>query len=116
MTNGEKFKTADERQSNFNKFCKQYERCHQCLLSHPGLLSHPARSGICRFKWLDLEYKEPREMKDIIRELRELSSTHPMPGALAIDDCISSIYGKPVRWYLGDLANEIESAWNRRVK
>jgi hypothetical protein len=111
MTNGEKFKTAEERQSNFNKFCKQYERCHHCPLGHQ------ARLGICRFKWLELEYEEPpREMKAIIKELRELSSTNPMPGALAIGDCISTIYGKPVRWYLADLADKIEAAWNRRVK
>jgi hypothetical protein len=110
ITNGEKFKTAVERQSNFNKFCKQYKRCHYCPLGNP------ARLGICRFKWLDLEYEKPsRGMEDIIRELRELSSINPMPGALAIDDCISTIYGKPVRWYLADLADEIEAAWNRRV-
>lgn len=111
MTNGEMFKTVEERQSNFNKFCKQYVECHHCPLYHL------ARLGSCRFKWLDLEYKKPpREMKDIIRELRELSSINPMTGSFAIGDCISSIYGKPVRWYLADLANEIEAAWNRRAK
>lgn len=111
MTNGEKFKTAEERQSNFNKFCKQYVGCHHCILGHP------ARLGICRFKWLDLEYERlPKTIEDIIRELRELSSINPMPGTLAIGDSISTIYGKPVRWYLADIADEIESAWNRRVK
>lgn len=52
MTNAEKFKTVEERQSKFNEFCKQYKRCHYCPLWHP------ARLGICRFKWLDLEDKE----------------------------------------------------------
>jgi hypothetical protein len=108
MTNGERFKSAEERQSNFNKFCKQYVKCHYCPLCYSA--------RFCRFKWLDLEYEEPpREMKAIIKELRELSSINPMPGALAIGDCISTIYGKPVRWYLADLADEIEAAWNRRA-
>lgn len=108
MTNGEKFKTAEERQSNFNKFCKQYGRCHHCPLGHSS------RLGVCRFKWLDLEYEKPsRGMEDIIRELRELSSINPMPRASAIGDYISTIYGKPVRWYLADIADEIEAAWNR---
>jgi hypothetical protein len=78
---------------------------------------HQTRLGICRFKWLDLKYEKPsREMEAIIKELRELSSINPMPGALAIGDCISTIYGKPIRRYLADLADEIEAAWNRRVR
>jgi hypothetical protein len=32
MTNGEMFKSAEERQSNYNKFCKQYVECHLCPL------------------------------------------------------------------------------------
>lgn len=106
MTNEEKFKTTAERARNFKLFCESRKHgCNECELEDCTL-------DECRFAWLALEYKEPpREMEDIIKELRELSSVSPMPGALAVGDCISTIYGKPIRWYLGDIANEIEAAW-----
>jgi hypothetical protein len=111
MTNGEKFKTAVDRAHKFKLFCEsQKHGCNDCELTG-------CAGDECRYAWLELEYKKPpREMEAIIKELRELSSVVSMPGALAIGDCISTIYGKPVRWYFGDLANDIEAAWNRRVK
>lgn len=111
MTNGEKFKTAVDRARQFKLFCEsQQHGCNDCELTD-------CAGNECRYAWLNLEYKKPpKEMKDIISELRELSFINPMPGALAIGDCISTIYGKPIRWYLKDLADEIEAAWNRRAK
>lgn len=110
MTNEEKFKAAVERARKFKLFCaSQKHGCNECELTD-------CAGDECRYAWLTLEYKKPpREMEDIIRELRELSSINLMPNALAIGDCISTIHGKPIRLYLGDLANEIEAAWNRRV-
>lgn len=115
MTNGEKFKTAKERMKGWREFCRTHydpsgKRCAECPLWESG-------AEECRFPWLELEYKKPpREMEAIIKELRDLSSIVPMPRAFVIDDCVHTIQGKPVRGYLGDLADEIEAAWNRREK
>lgn len=111
MTNGEKFKTAVERARNFKSFCEsQKHGCNECELTD-------CAGDECRYAWLTLEYKEPpRKMEDIIEELRELSSVSPMPGALAVGDRNSTIYGMPIRCYLGVIANEIEAAWNWRCK
>lgn len=54
MTNGEKFKTAEERSAAWNEYCRIHydvsgNRCSECPLW---------KLGECRFTWLDLEYKE----------------------------------------------------------
>lgn len=56
MTNGEKFKTAEERIVGWREYCKKYysldKRCSECPLW---------KSGECRFRWLDLESEEELE-------------------------------------------------------
>lgn len=50
MTNGEKFKTIEERVKQFKKFCNH--ACWECQLKE-------ARDTIrCPFNWLNLEYEE----------------------------------------------------------
>lgn len=54
MTNGEKYKTAEERSAAFRKFCSvilRRSRCAKCPLRNSS-------SDKCEFEWLDLEYKE----------------------------------------------------------
>jgi Lar family restriction alleviation protein len=51
MTNGEKYKTAEERTDGFRKFCRNFECCIDCPLYRPN------QSYACSFAWLDLEYK-----------------------------------------------------------
>lgn len=53
MTNGEKFKTADERYDEFGKFCKKRD-CEHCPCKAKIHGSVPK----CLLEWLDLEYKE----------------------------------------------------------
>jgi Lar family restriction alleviation protein len=51
MTNGEKFKTAEGRLEAFTKFCESFTKCDGCKISKC------TETGICKFAWLDLEYK-----------------------------------------------------------
>jgi Lar family restriction alleviation protein len=106
MTNGEKFKTAEERQSNFNKFCKQYERCHHCPLGHP------ARLGICRFHWLDLEYKEELLPCPFCGSEASINSgTEDHYVVCRNDDCAAAIIARSF-----SSPEEAIAAWNRRAK
>ena len=52
MTNGEKFKTAEERFAAFIKFCEGCPGCKKCELSKYSEV------GKCKFAWLELEYNE----------------------------------------------------------
>lgn len=106
MTNGEKFKTAEERQSNFHKFCTQYVRCHHCLLNHT------ARLGICRFKWLDLEYKEELKPCPFCGSEASINSgTEDHYVVCRNDDCAAALIARSFA-----SAEEAIAAWNRRVK
>lgn len=106
MTNGEKFKTAEERQSNFNKFCKQNVKCQHCLLAHS------ARLGICRFKWLDLECKEEFLPCPFCgSEARLISGLEDNYVICRNDDCAAAIVARSF-----SSAEEAIAAWNRRVK
>ena len=53
MTNGEKFKTTEERKAAWGEYCKKHysenKKCSEC-----PLWTH----GECRFHWLELEYME----------------------------------------------------------
>lgn len=58
MTNGEKFKTAEERNEAFRSFCTLSKRaCNACLLSE-----HSSNRIECAYTWLDLEAKEEKPM------------------------------------------------------
>jgi Lar family restriction alleviation protein len=58
MTNGEKFKTPDERANAFTHFCSsKLTGCNECELNRYKLLIE------CNYAWLDLEYKEEVELK-----------------------------------------------------
>jgi Lar family restriction alleviation protein len=54
MTNGEKFKTVDERYDEFKKFCKKRITCEHCPCNAKIHGAVPK----CLLEWLDLEYKE----------------------------------------------------------
>jgi len=59
MTNGERYKTAQERAEAFEKFCKRdYDdyNCESCKF-------HPCKTRIeCGFAWLDLEAEEEKPL------------------------------------------------------
>lgn len=106
MTNAEKFKTAEERQSNFNKFCKQYVRCLHCPLGHSS------RLGICRFKWLELEAKEELQPCPFCGgDASLLSGTEDHEVVCSNPDCAAAFVARSFA-----SAEEAISAWNRRVK
>lgn len=53
MTNGKKFKTAEERNAAWQEYCKKHysadKKCSECPLW---------KLGECRFTWLELKYEE----------------------------------------------------------
>lgn len=54
MTNEEKFKTPEERQNEFDKFCSTMKQCAQCDI----LKRNNTR---CILNWLAAEYKAPKQ-------------------------------------------------------
>jgi hypothetical protein len=55
MTNGEKFKTVEERGMAFNVYCHKRE-CFKCELNEVN----KRQETNCAFQWLDLEYKDDK--------------------------------------------------------
>ena len=53
MTNGEKFKTTEERSAAFNVYCHK-QSCSNCELDK----LNKRQGTYCMFRWLELEYKE----------------------------------------------------------
>lgn len=58
MTNGERFKSAQERAEAFNRFCSNNRICHKCPLAD----HHDLNVNECRFVWLDLKCEEERPL------------------------------------------------------
>lgn len=57
MTNGEKYKGAEEREKAFNRFCDSMSLCAKCPVVTPGRMN----KVICMLKWLDLEAKKEKQ-------------------------------------------------------
>ena len=67
MKNGEKFKSYDERERAFSKFCTN---CEKCKLNKIRWKKFGAIRA-CAFAWLDLEAEKPKSSKDMISDLIE---------------------------------------------
>ena len=94
MTNGEKFKTAEERKMAYIRYCKD------CAESEEAVFD--------TFDWLDAEYTPPPEtIPDIIAEIRKKHPAEEYPAEYG---------GGEVPNEMRKLADRIEAAWNRRVK
>lgn len=94
MTNGEKFKTAEERRKAYNKYCEETKK--EDFVLHNVL------------DWLDNEYVPPPEtIPDIVAEIRKKHPAEEYPAEYG---------GGEVPNKMRDLANRIEAAWNRRAK
>ena len=113
MTNEEVFKTIKERDDAFVEFCNAQNYCGKC----PCFSFNPfINKKNCAFKWLALEYKKPhRTMEKIIEELKEISKSSRLRSSYCFANTDVTIKGKVVHQYFSDLANEIETAWNRSV-
>ena len=100
MTNGEKFKTAEERKVAYFLYCDFTENEDAVLDT---------------FDWLDAEYIPPPEtipdipetIPDIIAEIRKKHPAEEYPAEYG---------GGEVPNKMRLLADRIEAAWNRRVK
>jgi Lar family restriction alleviation protein len=107
MTNGEKYKTAEERTDGFRKFCTEFETCIGCSLYSRN---HPRD---CTFAWLDLEYKA--ELKPC-----------PFCGKVPTLKTELNACSKPRYYYVAcscgatftnaDCEADAIAMWNRRVK
>lgn len=111
MTNEEKFKTSEERQKEFNKFCSTMHSCAKCDIFK--------RNNICcMLNWLAAEYKEPKQ--DLLFTIRycDISkagwyvvATTPIAAR-----AVSQYYNdqRHAQNFCDDL-NSIALAWHRRM-
>ena len=94
MTNGEKFKTAEERKVAYFLYCDDFTENEEAVFD--------------TFDWLDAEYIPPPEtIPDIIAEIRKKHPAEEYPAEYG---------GGEVPNKMRLLADRIEAAWNRRVK
>jgi hypothetical protein len=94
MTNGEMFKTAEERRTAYDKYCKDCKK--------QGWPIHET------FYWLDCEYIPPPEtIPDIVAEIRKKHPAKEYPAEYG---------GGEVPNKMRKLADRIEAAWNRRAE
>jgi Lar family restriction alleviation protein len=113
MTNGEKYKTVEERVKEFKKFCKE-KNCEGCPCRDTVRdYSSPAR---CVLVWLDLEYTEKKT------ELKPC----PFCGKVPTLKTELNACSKPRYYYVAcscgatftnaDCEADAIAMWNRRVK
>jgi hypothetical protein len=94
MTNAKKFKTADERKKAYSQYCDDCAEDDKAVFG--------------TFDWLDMEYVPPPEtIPDIVAEIRKKHPAKKYPAEYG---------GGEVPNKMRDLADRIESAWNRRAK
>lgn len=113
MTNGEKFKTAEERGEEFSKFCRSHQQrgCAECELS--GCSGDKCK---CHYVWLDLEYKE--ELKEELKECPFCGGTPVMADNIKTKKSLSYYVKcacgvRIVSTFSKRVAAEM---WNRRAK
>jgi Lar family restriction alleviation protein len=106
MTNGEKFKTAEERAKAFDNYCiSQKSGCNKCPLNKYA-------GDACRFKWLDLEYKAELKLCPFCgTEARLISGTEDHYVVCRNDDCAAALVARSF-----SSEEEAIDAWNRRAK
>lgn len=107
MTNGERFKTVEERIKEFKKFCKE-RYCEGCSCKEtPTGYTSPIR---CMLVWLDLEYKEELKPCPFCENANNLCVIDSDKGwYIVCGECCCRTDNKPSK----DLAI---TAWNRRAK
>lgn len=110
MTNGEKYKTPEERADAFGEFCEP-RVCNECECSKRGKKD----TSLCEFMWLTLEAKERilacpfcgRDSIDIF-ETDFGQNEEPYQFAVKCKSCGALVSA-------GDKDDAI-AAWNRRAK
>jgi Lar family restriction alleviation protein len=102
MTNGEKFKTAEERGKAFENHCNsQKSGCNKCILNKYA-------GDMCRFAWLELEYKEELKPCPFCGGESELGKDENLY-YVRCQECLTE-----TKVYDNDY--EAIAAWNRRAK
>lgn len=104
MTNGEKYKTPEERSNEFQKFCGSH-LCSDCAI-HKGL------KGSCAFIWLALEAEEKPLPCPFCGGEAKLVVNHPITTKGAYVQCTRC-------WaFVTGFNTEYAAiaAWNRRMK
>lgn len=108
MTNGEKYKTTNDRVYAFRKHCRDKGTCHGCALNETGV-SRTICVDRCILDWLALEAEEEKPLNC------------PFCGRDAVCDRIPGISpnvkctGCGASIYRDTLVDAI-AAWNRRAK
>jgi Lar family restriction alleviation protein len=105
MTNGEKFKTAEERTEGFIGFCTEFESCIGCPLYSRN---HPRD---CSFAWLDFEYKEELKPCPFCDGEAKVIEARSAGVNYYLVEC-TKCFGRTVSYLKQE---EAIAAWNRRV-
>ena len=105
MTNAEKFKTAEERAKEYKKYCSSHRGCHKCGLNKYA-------GSVCRYAWLDLEYKEELMPCPFCGSEASINSgTEDHYVVCRNDDCAAALIARSF-----SSIEEAIAAWNRRAK
>lgn len=97
MTNGEKFKTANERRTAYENYCEECGKKHWALMDE--------------FGWLDLEYKEELKPCPFCGSSASLhSGTEDHEIVCSNPDCDAAFIARSF-----SSIEEAIAAWNRRV-
>lgn len=106
-TNGEKFKTPEERANAFINFCgSKITRCNECELNR-------YKSVECKFAWLNLEYKEV-ELKPCPFCGSTPIMANNMESMRSLSYYVKCVCG--ARFASALSASAAAEMWNRRVK
>lgn len=105
MTNGEKFKSAKERATEFRKFCKP-KRCEDCVFKNSS------NSNECHFLWLELEHNVKLKPCPFCGgEVVVFEAGEEYHVSCTNDDCIATVAMKSF-----PSEEEAVTAWNKRTK
>ena len=109
MTNEQKFKTAEERNAAYLRFCHSHGGCSECRLNN----NHDAS---CMFLWLADEYKEPKQdlpfiLKTEVRNGCQVSTICSFDGKEVIS--CHNILGDDQAYC--DSLNAVALAWHERM-
>ena len=98
MTNGEKFKTAEERRMAYEDYCEECGKKHDPLMDE--------------FGWLDFEYKEELKPCPFCGDSASLlSGTEDHYVICCNNECAAGLIARSF-----SSAEEAIDAWNRRAK
>lgn len=108
MTNAEKYKTPKERAKEYKKYCSSHGGCHKCGLNKYA-------GSVCRYAWLDLEYKEELKPCPFCGETKTTRIEKDNSGCFRVEcQNLKCEMNPKTPWC--DIVESAIGVWNRRAK